>query len=115
MKFVKMFENMEKFERQMDAAEQLSIKFFENSGNFGSEEMITRDSSHIELKFYFMVLESSDLDKIMSCRDYIPKYSEFFVSNTKVGLILNILLTDYYLKLLEDKLKLDNAANKYNL
>lgn len=115
MKFIKNFEKMEKFERHMDAAEQLSVKFFEESGNFGSEEMITVNSTNIEMKFYFMTLESNDLDQVMLCKNYIPKYLEFFVSNTKVGLILNIVLTQDFLKLLEDKLKLDKDSNKYNL
>jgi len=97
-----------------DIAEQLSIKFFESSGNFGSEEIVVI-KKNFELRFYFMLLDSSDLDRVNKCKEFIPKFLEFFVSGTSVGLKLNIILTQEFYDLLEEKLKLNNDSNKYNL
>jgi hypothetical protein len=105
----------EEVERQYDVAEQLSIKFFESSGNFGSEEIILLKSSNTELVFYFMMLDSSDLDRLNNCKKYIPKYLDFFVTHSKHGLKVCVILTQDFLKLLEEKLELDKSTKKYNL
>lgn len=102
----------------------LSEKFFEGCDNFGSEEE-TPKGLNIELSFYFVVLDDTELNEVMICRNYIGKYITFHLQSflekgikgdvVEGGIYLRIVLSKSQYKSVEERLLLERDAKKYNL
>ena len=110
MKIRKIYESVE-----LDTAEKISEMFFENCGNFGSEDLIIRKQKQsVEMIFYFPVIDSDEFNQIYKCKNYLD-YMEFFINYINRNLLLHIILTLDQQKVLDEKLDLDRARSKFNI
>lgn len=108
----------------LKASEKLTEMFFEESGNFGSEDEI-EDEGLTKISFYFPVIDTDDLAQILKCKEYVQDFYAFYLNSvenpwsqngTHEGdVALHIILTSDQKQKLDDKLELERSTNKYNL